>query len=137
MKTYGEKKVNTDVFERDADNVKNANAVVLLGLRDLDPKKPEKPLNCGACGYGTCAAFLRAEKTEGEDFPGPVCIYQSIDFGIAMASACSVAARFYVDNRIMYTIGGPARTLGWLISKIIIGIPLSCSGKNIFFDRNG
>jgi uncharacterized ferredoxin-like protein len=36
----------------------------------------------------------------------------------------------------MYTIGGPARKLGWIQSQIIIGIPLSCTGKNIYFDRD-
>jgi uncharacterized ferredoxin-like protein len=46
-----------------------------------------------------------------------------------------VAARFHVDNRMMYTIGGPARALGWMEFQIIIGIPLSCADKNIYFDR--
>ena len=57
-----------------------------------------------------------------------------MDLGIALASACSVAARFHVDNRMMYTIGGPARKLGWMKSQFIIGIPLSATGKNIYFD---
>ena len=132
-----EKKINKDIFARDAGNILNSQAVLLMGLRDLRPKKPDTPLNCGGCGYGTCTAFLGVEKKEGEDFPGPVCMFQSIDLGIALASASAVAARFHVDNRIMYSIGGPARTLGWMASQIIIGIPLSCSGKNIYFDRSG
>jgi uncharacterized ferredoxin-like protein len=58
-----------------------------------------------------------------------------MDLGIALSSACSVAARFHVDNRMMFTIGGPARKLGWMESQVIIGVPLSSSGKNIYFDR--
>ena len=126
---------STDFFEGDAGSVRKSHAVLLVGLKDLRPKKTDKPLNCGACGHGNCAGFLRAEKKEGEDFPGPVCMFQAMDLGIALSSACAVAARFHVDNRMMYTIGGPARKLGWMESQIIIGIPLSCTGKNIYFDR--
>lgn len=135
MKNHGEKSKIREVFERDANNVVNSQAVLLIGLNDLRPKKPDKPLDCGGCGHSTCAGFLRTEKTEGNDFPGPVCLFQSIDLGIALSSACAVAARFHVDNRMMYTIGGPARNLAWMKSQVIIGIPLSCSGKNIYFDR--
>jgi uncharacterized ferredoxin-like protein len=124
-----------DTFKRDAGSVRKSHAVLLVGLKDLRPKKMDKPLDCGACGHGNCAGFLRAKKKEGEDFPGPVCLFQAMDLGIALSSACAVAARFHVDNRMMYTIGGPARKLGWMASQIMIGIPLSCTGKNIYFDR--
>jgi len=135
MKAHGEGSRFRDTFNRDAGNVENSQAVLLIGLVDLRPKKPDKPLDCGACGHKNCAGFLKAEKSEGVAFPGPVCAFQSIDLGIALGSACAVAARFHVDNRMMYTIGGPARKLAWMSSHIIIGIPLSCSGKNIYFDR--
>jgi uncharacterized ferredoxin-like protein len=125
-----------DGFKQDADSVRKSHAVLLVGLKDLHPKKMDKPLDCGACGHVNCAGFLRAEKKEGKDFHGPVCIFQSIDLGIALSSACALAARFHVDNRMMYTIGGPALKLGLIESKIIIGIPLSCTGKNIYFDRD-
>jgi len=136
MKKHGKKTKMSEVFERDAGSVANSQAVLLIGLNDIRPKKPDKPLDCGGCGHINCKGFLKAEKTEGIDFPGPVCLFQSIDLGIALSSACSVAARFHVDNRMMYTIGGPARKLAWMKSQIIIGIPLSCSGKNIYFDRD-
>ncbi len=135
MEEHGVKKGRIETFGRDANNVRKSQAVLLLGLRDVRPKKMEKPLDCGGCGFGDCAAFLRAEQREGKDFLGPVCMFQSMDLGIALSSAAAVAARFHVDNRMMYTIGGPTRKLGWMESKVIIGIPLSCSGKNIFFDR--
>jgi len=125
----------SEIFERDANSVRKSQVVLLVGLRDLRPKRMENPLNCGACGYDDCVGFLKVNRREGKDFPGPVCLFQAVDLGIALSSACSVAARFHVDNRIMYTIGGPARKLGWMKSQVIIGIPLSCSGKNIYFDR--
>jgi uncharacterized ferredoxin-like protein len=135
MEEHGAKSANSEIFKRDANNVRKSQAALLVGLRDLRPKKVENPLDCGACGHGDCAGFLKVKKREGKDFPGPVCLFQAIDLGIALSSACSVAARFHVDNRMMYTTGGPACKLGWMKSQIIIGIPLSCSGKNIYFDR--
>ena len=135
MKSHGINTKMSEIFDRDAGSVTNSQAVLLVGLNDLKPKKPDKPLDCGGCGHGNCNGFLKAEKTEGNDFPGPICMFQSIDLGIALSSACAVAARFHVDNRMMYTIGGPARKLAWMKSQVIIGIPMSCSGKNIYFDR--
>lgn len=134
MEEHGKKGLS-ESFNRDANNVRRSQAVLLLGIKDLRPKKVERPMDCGGCGYGNCAGFLSAERKEGKDFPGPVCMFQSMDLGIALSSAAAVAARFHVDNRMMYTTGGPARKLGWMESQIIIGIPLSCSGKNIYFDR--
>jgi uncharacterized ferredoxin-like protein len=135
MEEHGAKSAMGEVFKRDANSVRQSQAALLVGLQDLRPKKAEKPLDCGGCGHGGCEGFLKVEKREGKDFPGPVCLFQAIDLGIALCSASSVANRFHVDNRMMYTMGGPAYKLGWMKSQIIIGIPLSCSGKNIYFDR--
>jgi uncharacterized ferredoxin-like protein len=62
-------------------------------------------------------------------------MFQAIDLGIALASAVKLASELNVDNRMMYTIGAAAKKLGLLDSDVIIGIPLSVSGKNIYFDR--
>jgi uncharacterized ferredoxin-like protein len=136
METHGKNTKNSSAFNRDAKAVRNSHAVLLVGLKKLGPKKMDKPLNCGGCGHGDCAGFLKAEKKQGQDFEGPVCLFQAFDLGIALSSACVQAARFYVDNRMMYTTGGPARKLSWMESKVIIGISLSCTGKNIYFDRD-
>lgn len=135
MEEHGAKGANSGIFKRDANSVRKSQAALLVGHRDLRPKKVENPFDCGACGHGDCAGFLKVKKREGKDFSGPVCLFQAIDLGIALSSASSVAARSHVDNRMMYTTGGPACKLGWMKSQIIIGIPLSCSGKNIYFDR--
>jgi uncharacterized ferredoxin-like protein len=135
MEEHGAKRGRSEMFNRDAACIRKSHAVLLIGLKDLRPKKMENPLNCGGCGFVDCKGFLRAERREGDDFPGPVCIFQSIDLGIALSSAAAMAARLHVDNRMMYTTGGSARKLGWMESEVIIGIPLSCSSKNIYFDR--
>jgi uncharacterized ferredoxin-like protein len=92
-------------------------------------------LNCGACGHGGCVEFLKVEKREGEDYRGPLCMFQAVDLGIALGSAVKVASDLNVDNRIMYTLGAAARKLGMLDCDVIVGIPLSITGKNPFFDH--
>lgn len=42
---------------------------------------------------------------------------------------------FCIDNRVMYSIGAAARVSGLLDVDVTFGIPLSVTGKNIFFDR--
>lgn len=70
-------------YGRDAANVRNSQAVVLIGAE----KKPRGVPHCGYCGFGNCAG-------------------------------CKTAAEMdYAPNCM------------WL------GIPISVSGKNIFFDR--
>ena len=46
-----------------------------------------------------------------------------------------MAQELNIDNRMMYTIGAAARKLRLLDSDLIIGIPLSATGKNPYFDR--
>jgi len=122
-------------FERDAGNVRQSPFLVLIGVRGTTPKRPENPLNCGACGYETCAEFIAAEKRQGEDFTGPVCVWHAVDLGIAMGSAAKMASELNADNRIMYSAGVAAKALGVIDADVIVGIPISAEGKNIYFDR--
>jgi uncharacterized ferredoxin-like protein len=137
MESHGPHKAAAgDIFDRDARNVRGSAAVLLIGVKGTMPKKPEKPLNCGACGYPTCAEFIGTHKGKsGEDFNGPLCVFQSIDLGIALGVAAKVAAELNIDNRLMYTIGAGAMKMEILDSDIIVGLPLSVAAKNIFFDR--
>jgi len=109
---------------RDAENIKNAGQIVVIGT-----KKSVLGLNCGFCGYKTCAA-LKAS--------GGVCAYNSMDLGIALGSSASLAGRSHIDNRLMYSVGKAAIECGILGKNTIqaIGIPLSATGKSPFFDRN-
>jgi len=133
-KKVKEKSTELPVFKRDADNVRGSAAVLLIGV-SRNPKRVELPLNCGACGYKNCKDLLAAGKREGEDFIGPICIFQAIDLGIALGSAVKLAGELSIDNRIMYTVGAAAKKLNLLDSDLIIGIPLSVMGKNPYFDR--
>ena len=116
-------------FERDGNNVLASDAVLLIGLL------PHKGigLNCGGCGCDTCQEFNG--KSHSGDFEGPNCLLKVLDMGIALGSAVKIASDLNVDNRIMYRIGVSARRLGLSKSNIVHGIPLSATGKNIFYDR--
>ena len=108
-------------FLRDADNILNAECIVLIGTHEK-----AQGLNCGHCGYSTCVG--RAE--------GVPCALNAIDVGIAIGSACATAADARVDNRIMFSAGLAAQRLNWLEGcKMVMAIPLSASSKNPFFDR--
>ena len=119
-------------FKRDAENLRNSEATMLIGVRG----DKSFSLNCGACGYETCNEFDQAEKKEGLDFIGPNCIFKALDLGIALGSAAKTASILNVDNRIMYRIGTAARRLKLMTeASIIMGIPISATGKSIYFDR--
>jgi uncharacterized ferredoxin-like protein len=131
MEKIGEER-SISGFGRDAGNVRNSEAVVLIGIRGTK----KFGMNCGACGYADCDEFEKAEKKAGQDFTGPTCIFKALDLGIAMGSAAKTANILNVDNRIMYRIGVAARRLKMMPeASVIMGIPVSAKGKNIYFDR--
>ncbi len=115
-------------FVRDGRNVLASSAVVLVGLKDAKPLG----LDCGACGYDRCTDLLPAEKSQ---FRGPQCAFRLVDLGIALGSAVKTASLLNVDNRIMYRIGMMARKKGISNDDVVLGIPLSALGKNVYFDR--
>jgi uncharacterized ferredoxin-like protein len=120
-------------FNRDAKNVKDSEAVILIGVRGTK----STGINCGACGYETCSKFEKAKKKFGRDFVGPTCLFKALDLGIALGSAAKIAGLLNVDNRIMYRIGTAALKLKMLSeASVIMGIPVSAKGKNIYFDRS-
>lgn len=119
-------------WSQQAKEVRGAEVIVLIGVRGTK----RYAANCGACGYKSCEAFEKAEKRLGQDFEGPTCIFKALDLGIALGSAVKTASLLNVDNRIFYRIGAAARRLRYLPeASLIMGIPLSASGKNPFFGR--
>ena len=66
-----------------------------------------------------------------------LCAWDAADVGIAIGSSAAVAADARVDNRVMFSVGRAARSLGLLGASVtlVLGIPLSVSGKSPFFDR--
>lgn len=124
---------NRKAMLRDALRVQKASAVFLAGIRG--GTVPVGSLDCGACGCSSCSNFRSLPKSEGEDFRGPLCAFHLIDLGIALGSAAKVASALNIDNRILYTAGAAARGGGYLEADVIMGIALSVSAKNIFFDH--
>lgn len=132
MDEIGEKR-KIEGFKRDAKNVRDSEAVVLIGVRG----KKSIGFDCGSCGYKNCTEFEHVKKKAGKDFAGPICIFKALDLGIALGSAVKTASMLNVDNRIMYRIGTAALKLKLLSeATVIMGIPLSAKGKNIYFDRS-
>ena len=117
-------------FDRDGQNVANSEVVVLIGLKDATTCG----LNCGACGFSLCDELVGQEPVDVE-FRGPVCAYRLLDMGIALGSPVKVASLLNVDNRIMYRVGAAVRRSGLVDWDFVMGIPLSITGKSIYFDR--
>lgn len=106
---------------RDADNILQGEAVILIGTR-----RHTQGLNCGYCGYSAC---------EQNPAQNP-CAINSIDVGIAIGSACSVAADLRIDTRVLFSAGWASEMLPWLPGcSQTIAIALSASSKSPYFDR--
>lgn len=112
-------------YARDAGCLEASAACVLLGTRLSRLGIP----GCDLCGFAGCAASARA---------GARCAYNVGDLGVAVGSAVSIAADHRVDCRVMFSVGRAAVELGLLGREVGIafGIPLSVTGKSIFFDRH-
>ena len=110
-------------FHRDAANLEAAGGLVLIGVENSRRGLP----HCGICGFADCAESQKVNGT---------CAFGTLDLGIALGSAVSVAADLRADTRIMFSVGKAAMELGLVKEGILWqGIPVSISGKSIFFDR--
>ncbi|MDR2473381.1 MAG: DUF2148 domain-containing protein [Tannerella sp.] len=107
---------------RDADNILQADAIILIGTRTK-----VQGLNCAHCGFDTCDAKPDATP----------CAINTVDVGIAVGSACATAADLRVDTRVMFSAGLAAQRLQMLGADVgcVMAIPLSVTSKNPFFDR--
>lgn len=128
MVQYGEESGKKN-WDRDANNIRLSGAVLLISLDKPQPAG----LNCGACGFKTCAEL--PEPRKGTEFAGPLCAWRLMDLGIALGSAAKTASILNADNRIMYRVGVAARRLGLIEGEVVAGIPISATGKSIYFDR--
>ena len=116
---------NGSFLIRDADNVDKSTAVVLVGTKESHRGLGEI---CGLCHFKNCNDCKEANAC---------CIYDAMDLGIALGSAAASCADRRIDSRIMFSIGKAAASLGLMGENItmIMGLPLSISGKSPFFDR--
>jgi len=128
MLAYGQQTGKKN-FDRDGANVAASDVVVLIGIKDAQPLG----LNCGACGVDICE--MLPINTFAAEFRGPQCAYRLLDMGIALGSAVKTASILNADNRIMYRAGVVACHMGLIEADFVMGIPLSATGKSIYFDR--
>ena len=125
------------IWFRDAETAEKLDLVLFIGLAKWYPPV----YDCGACGFATCAEFLRArehqkpEASEDWEFPGPICQIRSIDLGIAVGSAAKIASMNNVDARCQTRIAAAARHLGIIQADLAVALSMSVSHKSIFFDR--
>jgi len=131
------KEKNVGFFLRDAKNLATSDGCVLIGCRGGEAGG----INCGGCGYASCADFTKATKKKAgkvTPFEGPNCVLRMTYLGIAIGSAVKTAQIHNVDNRVLYSGGVAARDLGLFCNDctVVYAIPLSATGKNIFFDRD-
>jgi len=113
-------------FHINAESVRKSDALLLLSLVSPQPGG----LDCGDCGYERCAD----RNKDGQELKKPACAWRLLDLGIALGSAVKTASIFNADNRIMYSVGVAARSLGLTGGETAVGIPLSATAKNIYFD---
>lgn len=133
MKKYAPKSTNEAYWLRDASNIENSQALLLIGLA----KPVTAGYDCGACGYPTCAEFAKNRKLQDKEmgYTGPHCVMRMIDIGVALSSAAKTASLLNVDNRVQQRVGAAARAIGLIQGEVVLGIPVSITGKSIYYDR--
>ena len=109
-------------LSRDAGNLRRSGAVVLVGI-----EKKTYGLNCRYCGFESCDECTGGHGT---------CFFCGTDLGIAVSSAVSTAANLRIDCRVMFSVGRCAAEMSYAGENTLwLGIPLSTTGKNPYFDR--
>lgn len=133
MKEYAPRSTNEAYWLRDASNIENSQALLLIGLA----KFVTAGYDCGGCGHPTCAEFSKNRQPDEKEmgYTGPHCVMRMMDIGVALSSAAKTASLLNVDNRVQQRVGAAARALGYITAEVVMGIPVSISGKSIFFDR--
>ncbi|MFP5238349.1 MAG: ferredoxin domain-containing protein [Acidobacteriota bacterium] len=134
MRDYAPKSSNQAYWLRDAENIANCQALVLVGLAG----SPTAGYDCGACGHATCKDFAqgRAITDTPMGYSGPHCVMRMMDIGCALASAAKTASLLNLDNRVQQRVGAAARALGFIEASVAMGIPVGFHGKSIYFDRS-
>jgi uncharacterized ferredoxin-like protein len=133
MKDYAPKSTNEAYWLRDASNIENSEALLLIGLS----KPVTAGYDCGGCGNTSCEEFSKNRQMQEKEmgYTGPHCIMRMMDLGVALSSAAKTASMLNVDNRVQQRVGAAARDLSYIKAQVVMGIPVSITGKNIFFDR--
>jgi len=105
----------------DAQEVRRAEAVLLLGLRDGGDVVG---MNCGACGFRSCEDMLQG-RVAGLLFPGPTCVLRALDLGVAVGLLAESKLVLTRDKKAMVRVGVAAKRMGLVKSDVVLGIPLA------------
>lgn len=102
-----------DFFKRDAQNVRDSKAVVLIGCKmaNLSLKTPP---------------FWKIDADT---------LHSIVNLGIAIGSAVKTASIHNIDNRVMFSVGVAAQELKFIDVDYAFGIPLDVTSKSRYFDR--
>ena len=125
-----------EIWFRDAAVAERIDGVLFIGLKDWYP-----PIyDCGACGYATCAEFMKETRrlrsnSEQFEFAGPQCNLRDVDLGIAVGSAVKTASINNIDTRCQTRIAVAARKLGLIKADIAVALAMSLTHKNPGFDN--
>jgi uncharacterized ferredoxin-like protein len=124
-------------FVRDAKNIEACDAYIVIGAKG----SLVAGVNCGACGHTDYVELTKEGKKRKKGqriFPGQNCLMGMTDPGIALGSAVMTVKIHNFDNRIMYSAGTSVIDLSLPGNDCTVAyaIPLSTTGKNIFFDRD-
>jgi uncharacterized ferredoxin-like protein len=133
MREYAPRSANEAFWLRDAGNIENSQALLLIGLA----KPVTAGYDCGACGAPTSAEFAKTRTLVAKEmgYTGPHCAMRMIDIGVALASAAKAAGLLSADNPVQQRVGAAARAMGLIKGEVVLGIPVSITGKSIYFDR--
>lgn len=119
-------------WHSDADAIDKSDCLILIAVKG----RKALGFNCSGCGFDNCREFSRAKSPKTIFMAGPFCIFQLLNLGISLSSAAKAASGLNIDNRIMYRAGLAGYRAGFLKGyNPIAGLPLSATGKNIYFDR--
>ncbi|MBF0381810.1 MAG: hypothetical protein HQL69_12375 [Magnetococcales bacterium] len=133
MKDYACNSSKEAYWHRDAANIADCHALVLVGLKRF----VTSGYDCGGCGYPTCGEFSknRISKEKEMGYSGPHCTMRMMDIGVALSSAAKVAGLLNIDNRVQQRVGAAARALNLIDAEVAMGIPIGVFGKSPFHDR--
>ena len=89
MKEYAAQSTNEAFWLRDAANIEQCQALLLVGLKN----GACAGYDCGACGYPTCAEFVKKRQLGKKEmgYSGPYCALRMMDVGAALVAAAKTA----------------------------------------------
>ena len=126
MKQYG-REHRQPIWLQGAALIEQLDAVLFVGLKNGSAPM----LDCGACGFATCAEFVEATRQrlaaheETFDFGGPQCTLRGITLGIAIASTIEVARLHGLATHCDTRIAIAARELGLIEAEAAIAIAMT------------